>query len=95
MTIKEAENQTDYVTNYLCFIALSVEIFIILYVKEIVKNVTVVLFLDTFVLIGALLMAVYFHPPAQMNGLKRLTPEPLLLFLKRYAIIEMNYNFQK
>lgn len=62
MTIKEAENQTDYITNYLCFIALSVEIFIILYVKEIVKNVTVVLFLDTFVLIGALLMAVYFHP---------------------------------
>ena len=30
-----------------------------------------------------------------MNGLKRLTPEPLLLFLKRYAIMEMNYNFQK
>ena len=50
---------TDYITNYLCFLALSVEVFIIFYVKEIVKHVTVVLFLDTFVLIGLLLMAMY------------------------------------
>ena len=40
-------------------LALSVEIFIILYVKEIVRYVTVILFIDTFVLIGLLLMAVY------------------------------------
>lgn len=57
--ITESDSITDYITNYLCFIALSVEIFIILYVNEIVKYVTVVLFIDTFVLIGLLLIAVY------------------------------------
>ena len=56
MTIKEV---TDYITNYLCFIALSVEVFIILYANEIMKHVTVILFLDTLVLIGLLAMAVY------------------------------------
>lgn len=50
---------TNYITNYLCFLALSVEVFIIFYVEEIVKHVTVVLFVDTFVLIGLLFMAVY------------------------------------
>lgn len=45
---------TNYITNYLCFIALSVEICIILYVKY----VTAILFIDTVVLIGLLLMAV-------------------------------------
>lgn len=59
INIVESDSVTDYITNYLCFIALSVEIFIILYVKEIAKYVTVVLFIDTFVLIGLLLMAVY------------------------------------
>lgn len=59
INIIDSESVTDYITNYLCFIALSVEIFIILYVKEIVKYVTVILFMDTFVLIGLLLMAVY------------------------------------
>lgn len=57
--IIDSESVTDYITNYLCFIALSVEIFIILYVNEIVKYVTVILFIDTFVLIGLLLMTVY------------------------------------
>lgn len=57
--ITESDSITDYITNYLCFIALSVEIFIIFYVNEIVKYVTVVLFIDTFVLIGLLLIAVY------------------------------------
>lgn len=59
INIIDSESVTDYITNYLCFIAVSVEIFIILYVKEIVKYVTVILFMDTFVLIGVLLMAVY------------------------------------
>jgi len=59
INIIDSESVTDYITNYLCFIAISVEIFIILYVKEIVKYVTVILFIDTFVLIGLLLMAVY------------------------------------
>lgn len=59
INIIDSESVTDYITNYLCFIAVSVEIFIILYVKEIVKYVTVILFVDTFVLIGLLLMAAY------------------------------------
>lgn len=57
--IMESDSVTDYITNYICSIALSVELFIILYVNEIVKHVTVVLFIDTFVLIGLLLMAAY------------------------------------
>lgn len=55
----DSDSVTDYITNYLCFTTLSVEIFIILYVKEIVKYVTVILFIDTFVLVGLLLMAAY------------------------------------
>lgn len=53
-----SDSVTDYITNFLCFIALSVEIFIILYVKGVLHHVTVILFLDTVVLIGLLLMAV-------------------------------------
>ena len=59
INIIDSESVTDYITNYLCFIALSVETFIILYVNEIVKYVTVLLFIDTLVLIGLLLMAAY------------------------------------
>ena len=55
----DSESVTDYITNYLCFIALSVENFTILYVKGIVKSVTVLLSVGTFVLIGLLLMAAY------------------------------------
>lgn len=59
INIIDSDSVTDYITNYFCFIALSIEIFIILYVKEIMKHVTAVLFVDTFVLIGLLLMAAY------------------------------------
>ena len=59
MNIMDSEPVTDYITNYLCFIALSVETFIILYVKGIVKYVTVLLFVDTIVLLGGLLKAVW------------------------------------
>lgn len=59
INIMDSESVTDYITNYLCFIALSVEIFIILYLKEIVKYVTVILFIDTFVLMGLLFVVVY------------------------------------
>lgn len=58
--ITESDSITDYITNYLCFITLSVEIFIILYVNGVVKYVAVVLFIDTFVLIGLLFFAAYF-----------------------------------
>lgn len=61
-----SDSVTDYITNYLCFIALSVEMFIILYVNEIMKHVTVILFLDTFVFIGLLFMAVY-----RITGMRR------------------------
>lgn len=59
INIIDSDSLTDYITNYLCFIGLSIEIFIILYVYEIVRNVTWIIFMDTFVFIGLLLMAVY------------------------------------
>lgn len=49
-----SEVMTEYLTNYMCFIALSVEIFSILFIYGMVKNVIVVLFVDTIVLIGLL-----------------------------------------
>ncbi len=60
LTLKgiDSEAIADYIANYACFVALSVEIFIVLFVKEILRHVTVVLFIDTFALIGLLLMAV-------------------------------------
>lgn len=59
INIVDSDSITDYITNYLCFAALSVQIFIILYVKEIIKYVTIILFLDTAVLIGLLIIAMY------------------------------------
>ena len=43
---------TNYVTNCLCFVAVSVEFFTILFVKGMVKNVVVVLLIDSIVLMG-------------------------------------------
>ena len=54
----DSEAIADYLANYACFVALSVEVFIILFVKEILKYVTIVLFIDTFVLLGLLFGAV-------------------------------------
>lgn len=59
VNVIDSDSITDYITNYLCFIALSVQIFIILFVKEIVKHVTIILFIDTVVLIGLLIIAMY------------------------------------
>ena len=59
MNIIDSKPVTDYITNYLCFIALSVELFIIFYTKKMVEHVTVILFVDTFILIGLLFMAIY------------------------------------
>lgn len=59
LNIIDSEDITNYITNYLCFIALSVEVFIILYVNKIVEHVTIILFIDTFVLIGLLLLATH------------------------------------
>lgn len=57
--VADSDSITDYIANSLCFAALSIEIFIILYVKEMAAYVTGILYLDTFVFLGLLLMAVY------------------------------------
>lgn len=49
---------TEYLSNYLCFIALSVELFSILFVLELVKSVVAVLLVDTVVLIGILIAGI-------------------------------------
>lgn len=49
---------TEYLSNYLCFIALSVELFSILFVLGLVKNVVAVLHKDTVALIGILIAGI-------------------------------------
>ncbi len=48
----------EYLSNYICFIALSVELFSILFVYGLVKSVVAVLFFDTIVLIGLLMIGI-------------------------------------
>lgn len=55
--LAESEEITNYVTNSLCLVALSIEIFIILYVNGIVRNITVILLIDTAMLLGILFFA--------------------------------------
>lgn len=49
---------TEYLSNYLCFIALSVEVFSIMFVYGLIKSVVVVLFVDTIVLLGILIAGI-------------------------------------
>lgn len=49
---------TEYLSNYACFIALSVEVFSILFVQGLLKNVVAVLLIDTVVLIGILIAGI-------------------------------------
>ena len=49
------EVMTEYLTNYMCFLALSVELFSILFIYGIVKNIIAMLVVDTVVLIGVLI----------------------------------------
>lgn len=49
---------TEYLTNYLCFLALSVEIFSILFLYGVVKNIASLLFFDTAVLLGVLVVGI-------------------------------------
>ena len=51
------ESVTEYLTNYLCFIALSVELFSILFVCGAAKSVAAVIAVDTAVFLGMLLAA--------------------------------------
>lgn len=50
------EMVTAYITNYMCFVALSAEIFTILFIYGVVKSIVTVLFVDTVVLIGMLVI---------------------------------------
>lgn len=45
---------TEYLMNYMCFVALSAEIFSILFIFGVMKNIAAVLIVDTAVLIGLL-----------------------------------------
>ena len=47
---------TEYLTNYMCFIVLSVEIFSILFTFRVVKSIVVLLFVNTAVFIGLLVV---------------------------------------
>ncbi len=49
-------NYNRYLTNYMCFIVLSVEIFSILFTFGVVKSVVVLLFVDTAIFIGLLVV---------------------------------------
>lgn len=48
----------EYLSNYMCFIVLSVEVFSILYLYGLAKSILVVLAVDTAVLIGILIVGV-------------------------------------
>ena len=47
---------TEYLTNYMCFIVLSVEVFAILFTFGVVKSIVMLLFVDTVVFIGLLVV---------------------------------------
>ncbi|MCI9977311.1 MerR family transcriptional regulator [Clostridioides difficile] len=49
----------DYLTNFVCFVALSVEVFSILFIYNIVEHVTVILFIDALVFIVLLIIGWY------------------------------------
>ena len=48
----------EYLSNYVCFIALSVEVFLILFTYGLVKSITAVLIIDTVILIGVLILGI-------------------------------------
>ena len=49
---------TEYLLNYICFIALSTEVFSILFIYGLVKSILTVLIVDTVVLIGILIVGI-------------------------------------
>lgn len=58
MNYPHGELISEYLTSYICFIVLSVEIFSILFIYGLVKSVVIVLFVDTVVLIGILIVGI-------------------------------------
>ena len=57
---------TEYLTNFLCFVVLSVEVFSILFIYGVVKNVVMMLAVDTVVFIGFLIVGIS-HNNKQIN----------------------------
>lgn len=49
---------TEYLSNYLCFVALSLEIFSIMFIHGVIKSVVAVLLVDTVVFIGMLIAGI-------------------------------------
>lgn len=49
---------TEYLSNYLCFITLSVEVFSIMFIYGLIKSIVAVLLVDTVVLIGLLIVGI-------------------------------------
>ena len=47
---------TEYLTNYMCFLVLSIEIFSILFTFGVVKSIVLLLFVNTVVFIGLLVV---------------------------------------
>ncbi len=62
---------TEYLSNYLCFIALSVELFSVLFVYGLLKSVVVVLLVDTVTLIGILITGITKISLVRSQVLKR------------------------
>ncbi len=58
MNYLNGELITEYLSNYLCFIMLSVEVFTVLFVYGLIKSVVTVLLVDTVVLIGILIAGI-------------------------------------
>ena len=58
MSYPYGELAREYLSNYICFITLSVELFIILFVSGVLKSVVAVLLVDTVVLIGILIAGI-------------------------------------
>lgn len=52
------ETIPEYLSNYLCFLALSTEIFSVLFIYGVARNIVTVLFLDTAVLLGLLVIGI-------------------------------------
>lgn len=49
-----SESITNYIVNFICFVAFTVEIFTILFISGVVKHITVILFIDATVFLGLL-----------------------------------------
>ena len=55
MNNRYGEIMTEYLTNCICFVVLSVEVFSILFIYGVLKSIGVVLLADTVVLLGILM----------------------------------------